>query len=292
MHSSFDENRQLIRDSVGLMSVVTPQRSNKPAFKGTLYKKNVDDFGNAIFTKEADNTVTLGGAVTALEKLTGVNASFKPATLNSIYNVNADVTAPDGTPETIALFGVGIGGCALDFGSVIDPDYKQREIIDFIPMMTVVDGELTGADANKYFFKRELQLSDGAVATSYYLKEFDAEVAVKSLWKDAPDDYTDGTEITSEVYDSSRTEGIESFANFNLKIDKNDIRSYFEAIGNIDMARYNSIGLFIGQKVLIDPDTNYYDYVNVRLFSVVNINNDSVVDRKQIEYLYRIYAAV
>lgn len=286
------KNMHLIKDDIGLMSVAVPQRSNRPAFKGTLYKKNVDDFGNTIFTKEADNTVTLGGAVTALEKLTGVNATFKPATLNSIYNVNADVVAPAGTPETIALFGVGIGGCALDFGSVIDPDYKQREIIDFIPMMTVTDGELTGVNANKYYFRRQLQLSDGAVATSYYLKEFDVDTVVKSLWKDAPDEYTDGTEVISEVYDSSRTEGIETFANFNLKIDKNDIRSYFEAIGNIDMARYNSIGLFIGQKVLIDADTNYYDYINVRLFSVVNINNDSVVDRKQIEYLYRIYAAV
>lgn len=58
------------------------------------------------------------------------------------------------------------------------------------------------------------------------------------------------------------------------------------------MARYNAIGLYTGQKVLIDEDSSYYDYVNVHLFSTVHIDNESVKERKVSTYAYRIYSAI
>lgn len=259
------------------------RKRNIPVFKGRLFE--VDDYGNAIF--KAENTVVLGGAITALEHLFGVNANFIPADLNTIYGLNTDVRA-DRFASYITLFGVGTGGSAIDFGNVYDPKFTQREIIDFVPFRLADTDTLEGPDAEKYFFRR--QISNTPTKYAWYLKEFEKPVEIKSQWKDAPEPDADGTEIIDEVYDDTTNIGIESIGECLIKITPEDIRPYFEFNGNIEMARYNSVGLFIGKKVQISA--NYYDYVNVRLFSVVNLENDSVKRRKEVTYLYRVYAAV
>ena len=71
------------------------------------------------------------------------------------------------------------------------------------------------------------------------------------------------------------------------------------------MARYNTIGLFTGIKMNVgtgsgnaadnrgtDAEYAYNDYVDVRLFSVVNFDNVSVKIPTETTYLYRVYAAV
>ena len=68
-----------------------------------------------------------------------------------------------------------------------------------------------------------------------------------------------------------------------------DVRSYYEAMGMLPQARFNSIGLFVGEKVTIG---DYQDYVNVSLFSVLNMNNEALAKRKTITYIYRVYALI
>lgn len=288
---------KIIKDNMGLISMVTPQEASLarqhsiPVYNGVLYDVSKDEYGREIFKKINSNTVVLGGAVLALEKLTGLSATFKPASLNSIYGVNNTITAPTGTAETISLFGLGIGGSATDFGNVIVPDFKQRDVASLVPIR-VSKTPLTGLDANKYFFKKEYSLPDDSKATAWYMKEFESISNPKSLFKDSAEDGVDGTEITDEVYNSERKEPIESFVEYRIKVNKDDVYSYFEATGNINMARYNAIGLYTGQKVLIDEDSSYYDYVNVHLFSTVHIDNESVKERKVSTYAYRIYSAI
>ncbi len=282
-------NPKFIKDRLPLMSMVNDEqmaiatKNNIPLMRGVLYEVNDDGYGNDILNKINENTVVFGGAVLALEHLTNVTASFKPATLNEIYNVNADI-AGNNSQSFISLFGVGMGGAALDFGSVKDPSVKQREILDFIPLRSCP--ALTGTDADKYFFKKD---DVDGVNSNWYLKEFESATVVKSLWKDAAETDSDGTEITEEIYESTRTEGIESFAEFKIKLNVNDVREYFESIGELDMARYNAIGLFTGQKVAVEDGQ---DYVNVRLFSVVNFENNSVKEKKESQYIYRVYSLV
>lgn len=286
-----------IKDNLGLISMVSPEearlaRQNSiPVFNGVLYDVTTDDYGREIFTKINSNTVVIGGAVLALEKLSGQTATFKPATLNAIYGVNKAISAPGGTPETIALFGLGTGGSATDFGNVITPSFKQRDVASLIPMR-VSKLPLTGAEANKYFFKKEYSLPDTTKASAWYLKEFDSISKPKSLFKDSAEDGVDGTEIVDEVYNSLKSEPIESFIEYRIKVNKDDVYSYFEAAANTTMARYNAIGLYTGQKVLVDSGSQYYDYVNVRLFSTVHIDNESVKERKVSTYAYRIYSAI
>lgn len=125
----------LIKDYMPLTTTVKKRNIHVP-FMGVLYRDDgLDAYGRPIFTKVNENTVTLGGAIFALEKITGQEASFKPNTLNSILNVNNIGYDYNLANTTIALFGCGIGGAALDFGNVYDPNVKQNNVAELVPMM-------------------------------------------------------------------------------------------------------------------------------------------------------------
>lgn len=282
-------NSVLLKDQFPMVSAVDAdqiemaKKNNIPLFKGVLYKDVDDGYGNLVLQKEGENTVVIGGAIQALEHLCNVSATWKPYTLNQIYQVNSGV-AFNNLSSYIALFGVGTGGCGLDFGSVVAKDVKLRDVPTLIPLRTGV--AITGtADAAKYYFKKAN--ADGTTF-NWYLKEFDSAIKIKSQWKDAVDDETDGTEILEEIYNSSRTELPETYAEFALAFNTADVHEYFSAIGELDLARYNTIGLYIGQKVVL-PDTTS-DYVNVRLFSYLNFDNKSVTTKVSSSYHYRLYS--
>lgn len=279
--------REILKDQLTFASALTNNASStlksKPLFKGVLYERYTDDFGNEVLNKVGENTVVVGGAIEALEHLCNCDATWKPATLNEIYNINPDVSG-DNMSSFIALFGAGTGGSGLSFGSVVEKDIKRRDIPDLIPLR--VTDALTGDDADKYYFKKD----NGDGTYSWYLKEFSVEPVIKTCWKDSADDEEDGTEVTSEIYNSERTEGLQTFAEFILDFNTKDVREYYESIGSLDSARYNSIGLYIGQKVTLPSGET--DYVNVRLFSYLNIDNKSVKIKTASQYVYRILSLV
>lgn len=285
-------NRKIItlNDHMPLMSAIGPEQArvarqnNIPLFKGIMYETNDDGYGNPLLKKVGENTVVLGGAVLALEHLCNVTANFKPATLNTIYSLNQGI-AGDNTKSYISCFGVGTGGAALDFGNVSASNVKGREVPTFIPLRSAA--ALAGTDVTKYFFKK---LNADNVTYSWYLKEFDSPAIIKSLWKDSAEEDVDGTEILAEIYNSARTEGIETFAEFTIKLNTYDVREYFSTIAELDMARYNSLGLFTGEKV--DIGGGVFDYVNLRLFSYLNFENKSVKEKTEAEYRYRVFGIV
>lgn len=273
----------ILKDHMLLDSSISSTKAQVPGYKGILYERLDDGYGNPILHKIGENTVVVGGAIEALEHLCNVNASWKPSTLNTIYNLNADV-AGDRKSSFIALFGVGIGGSGLEFGSVAEKDVKRRDVPELIPLRQAAT--LTGDDADKYYFKKD----NGDSTYSWYLKEFSVPAVIKTCWKDSTDDERDGTEVTDEIYDSDRTEKLQTFAEFIIDLNTKDVREYFEKIGALDSARYNSIGLYTGQKVEL-PDGSY-DYVNVRLFSYLNIDNKSVRIKTASQYVYRVLSLV
>ena len=279
--------RELLKDYMTFASALSGGESSavnsKPLFKGVLYERYVDDFGNEVLNKVGENTVVVGGAIMALEHLCGFDATWKPATLNEIYNINPDVHG-DAKKSLIALFGAGTGGSGLSFGSIVEKDIKRRDVPDLIPLR--VTDTLTGDDADKYYFKKD----NGDGTYSWYLKEFSIDPIIKTCWKDSADDEEDGTEVTSEIYNSERTEGLQTFAEFILDFNTKDVREYYESIGSLDSARYNSIGLYVGEKVQLEDGS--FDYINVRLFSYLNIDNKSVKIKTASQYVYRILSLV
>jgi hypothetical protein len=146
----------IINDSMPLAEAITPQEvklcktAGIPCFRGILYQQINDDFGNPILKEVSHNTVVLGGAILALEHLCNVTATFKPATLNSIYSINAGITG-DNTQSYISLFGVGNGGSGLTFNTINATDIKSREIPTFIPLRT--GATISGTeDLTSYYF--------------------------------------------------------------------------------------------------------------------------------------------
>lgn len=273
---------ELIRDIMGLQdSLNVPMEFDSVMHKvtrGELFQKLTDSYGNTFLKPIASNTVVLGGAILALEKLCNTQASFKPTTLNDILSINVSGTTSGN--EKIALFGCGTGGAQLDFGNVVATDIKQNNVKDLIPIR--YGASLTGTDAEKYFMKSAN--SDGSTY-SWYLKEFDSTPIIKSFWKNSVDSEGDGTEITEDISSSTKTEGIETYAQFELSMNTNDAREYFVATGNLKMARYNSFGIYTGEKV---GD----EYGNVRLYAVINFNNRDLSLSSSANFVYRLYSLV
>lgn len=278
-------NNYLINDYLGLGDSVSIKEKKSPRIAGILYENTYDDFGRPMLKEVSRNTVVLGGAICALEALTGVSANYKPATLNQILGINDGVTDTSGKYPTIALFGIGNGGAPMDFMSVNAKDIKSKNIPGMIPLRSCE--EITGTDTGKYYMK---QLNADGVSYRWYLKEFSDNIIIKSLWKDSAEEDIDGTEIVSDVSNSDRTEGIESFAELKIDLNRKDGREYYESIGELDMARYNTLGIYLGNKISLPDGT--IDYVNVRLFAYTNFKNRDLSLPTDASYTYRIFALV
>lgn len=234
---------------------------------------------------ETENQIVLGGALFILEKCFNVEAPINVDYLNNIMGINnmdpIDEIYPKDTH--VCLFGVGIGGCGDAYTSVVDVKYYEREIFDMIPFR-ITDEEFTGADVDKYWFKRHED--DGKV--SYFLKSFESPAEIKVLWRDG-EEGEDGSEVSTGVHDTERTEPIETFVEMILKVNKKDCREYFEMNGNIEAARINSIGLFTG--IMSTNEYGEKDYKQVKLFSKLNIPNEMLVLSKDITIVYRIFTS-
>lgn len=246
--------------------------------QGRLFQVLGEQDGRRVVREIAHNTVVVGGAVTALQNLTGATATWNPSSLNDIYNVSATSSKV----PTLALFGIGTGGANLDFGSVIAPDIKQRDVMSPIPMR--YGSVLTGDDSSKYFMKVE-NAETGTY--SWYLKQFANQPVIKSCWKNAVSTEEDGTEILADIHTSQNAEGIETFTEIEIEMNTLDGREYYEATGALTTARFNTIGFYTG--ALNDAGT---EYANVRLYSVITFNNRDISLASKSSFLYRLYALI
>lgn len=239
--------------------------------------------------------------------------SFMPKTLNDKFGINNNVAYAD-TDTRICLFGCGTGGASTEWGSVYDPDFKMWNLGDmamdstrgvdlsstWIPFRVSPDDTISPDESGNvpagYYFRTPVILNAGASSGyAWYLKEFtnNRQVPIKAMWQDSLDPSDDGAEIrTDSLSDEQmqRTDLIECFGECMLTITEDDLREFYIAAGNLAQAKFNQIGLFTGVKKPISA--NYYDYVGVRLFSVVNFNNVSLQEPSTNVYLYRIYSAV
>lgn len=240
-----------------------------------------DEFGEDIFEKDyGSNQTVLGGALFALLKIFGVKHKWSVDTMNKIWGIADDGVVTDAKDNYACLFGAGTGGCGESPSSVKPVNVYEREITSLIPIR-VVNTPLPSIDKDKYWFKKEL--SGGY--TAYYLKTFEAK-QVKVLWKDAPDG-EDGSEVPQDVWNTTRSEPIESFVELTLRIDKKDYKEWFDYQGNTEVPRINSIGLFTGVKGNYNSGQEYRD---VQLFSKINFSNEIMQMDKSMTIIYRVYA--
>lgn len=247
---------------------------------GRLYEVlNVRDDGRKVVREIAHNLVVVGGAITALENLTGATASWKPKTLNEIYSVPATANGP----VKLCLFGIGVGGSGLEFGSVIAPDLKQQDVLSPIPLR--YGASVTGDDSDNYFMKKSN--GGGSGTYSWYLKQFTGTPTIKSCWKNAVSEDEDGTEILEDIYNSESEEGIETFTEIQINLNTKDGREYFESTGAIATARFNTIGFYTGSLA-----SDGQEYADVRLYSVITMNSRDLSLATSSSFIYRVHSLV
>jgi hypothetical protein len=234
--------------------------------------------------ERGENQVVLGGALFTLEKLWQIISPLTIDTLNNIKGIATTGPSVDPKDVKVCLFGVGTGGSGDGIGTVLDVKFYEREIFDMVPLRVVDPTNLTPDELAKYWFKSDA----GSGKTAFYLKKFEIEPVIKVLWKDAEGD-EDGSEVEAGVHNTTRTEPIESFVEMVMKITKNDVREWFDMNGNIELARFNSIGLFTG--ALGDLGDGSFDYKDVKMISKINIGNEMLTYAKELTITYRIYTS-
>lgn len=273
-------NDQLKQKDLSSLSAPTFSLDEHKGFRTEI--EAIDDFGNKLFT--TSNRLVLGGALFTLEKLFGVKAGVNVDYVNDIMGIATGgpaVTEIYPKDNVVCLFGLGTGGAGDTITSVYDVSTKEREIFQPIPFRYT--STLTADEKAKYYFAKK---DDASGKTAYYLKKFDMAPQIKVLWDDGVDD-ADGTPVQSGVHTSTRTDEIETFVELTLRVDKKDCREWFEANGQIEKTRFNSIGLFTG--VLSDAGNGTMDFKQVKLFSKFNINNEMLTMSKGLTIIYRIY---
>ena len=270
------------------------KRGHKPVFRTCITRLAYNEFGECIAEDEFHNETVLGGALTVLEKLWGVAAPLKIASINNLLGINDTVSLADSSAtneDTVCLWGVGIGGSGDAFTAVKQVHFYERELgqnghTDEMIPFRVVSEPFSSTDPNYSQYYMLHQRDDGYF--EYFLKKFEIDPIIKILWKDGAEG-EDGSEVGDDVHNTSRTDDIEAFVEMHCKVDVKDIREYFEHLGMTQMTRINSLGLFTGRYTKLDDGR--YDYTNVKLFSKLNFNNEALLNAKTILYKYRVYVS-
>lgn len=239
-----------------------------------------NEHGDLLFKRS--NLIVLPGKVFALEKLFNVKCKTDIPDLKEQLNIPAStpITAnEDKGPlqkKAVCLFGVGMGGSSNQFGDVIKPNFSDTNLYNMVPFRYVpLANDLTPTEKKKYFFRVETQ--DDMVA--YFLKKFDKtpSIEIKRL----------GTDIDADI--SIKDEEFDVYVEMELKIDVEDIREYFNAIGEGHLARYNEICLVYGVQPDV-PGQDYVDYEQLELFSKLTFNNEALDSvSKELRIIYRVY---
>lgn len=279
----------------------------RKVFRTRIIKKN--EFGEVLFDRE-DNETVLGGALTVLEKMWNIKANLKVESINNIMGINSDMSPAladsSATQEDyVCLWGIGLGGSGDTFGSRRAVHFYEREIgqnghtDQMIPFRVVAEPfALTDDNSAKYFLRNKRE--DGFY--EYYLKAFDKEPFIDVRWADGAEG-EDGSEVEADVYRTNRDDKILAYVEMALTIGRKDVQEYFEHLGQPEMARVNSIGLFTARKVTMEDGRT--EYVNVKLFSKLNFDNDPLNNgssgsagtfssgngssSRSINYIYRVY---
>ena len=268
------------------------QSNHKSTFRTQIEAR--DEFGDILFTRE-ENLVVLGGALAVLEKLWNIRASFVVDTINNIMTIgdtDHDSDAKLTQNNFVCLWGVGTSGATDTFGNVHEVNFKEREIAsngngrtEMIPFRTVPTSEVSAIDdatARLYYLKKDL----GNGYFAYYGKKFESTPEIYVYHRNGADGEDGTDDVPADVYQEENVYPLDVFVEMKLELAKTDVREWFESQGNVSKARINTVGLFIGEY-----DATTKEYKDVKLFSKFNFDNESLANKKEIHFTYRVYAS-
>lgn len=231
---------------------------------------------------EKDNKVILPGSTfTALKHFKNLQVPVMTETYNHSLGLDNTVSVTDAEERTdsyIWLFAVGVGGCGSEASQVKDVDYTKwiapGELVPFRYPFTNNDLNL---DLRKKYFGRKTNETSDRIA--YYFKGFDG-IQFKQQ-------YLDGTAIDSNVYESNKSDEVESFVEIKMSITNKDCREFFAAHEGLNAAKINTISLLEAVEKEIDG-IKYYQ--NIRPVTKLNFPTEALVDEtKGIDIVYSLF---
>ena len=196
---------------------------------------------------------------------------------NSALNLENSVNETPGTKERVYLFCVGTDGCGREGSDVRTVNYaKWIAPSDLVPFRFPLEAEdLSGSQRDMYFGRKVI---DGRIA--YYFKRFESvPVFVQK--------YADGTIVDENVYESEKTDEIESYVELNLMIEPEDCREWFRETTGINDARISSFSLCTCWPKTFDGQIYYQD---IRPLTKYNLSTEYLIDTsKGVSVKYCLY---
>lgn len=252
--------------------------------QSAAYNKGVVDFvdetTDEVIFRARNKVILPGAAFTARKHFSLPNTEVTPSYNDSLGLDNTvHESAPSEEAEKVFLFSVGIDGGGREPSQVYPVNYgKWTAPGDLIPFRFQPLNSDLNDDLRESYFGRKTYDSSKRIA--YYFKAFDTEPTFHQQ-------YVDGTPIDGGVYDSEKTDEIETYVELVLKITKEDCREFFNVTTGTTTARINSIQLLTAWAKTIDGKVYYQD---IRPLTKLHFPLESLIDvTKSIKFIYHLY---
>jgi hypothetical protein len=194
---------------------------------------------------------------------------------------NTVIETPDSL-EKVFLFCVGTDGCGRENSDVFDVNYAKWITPDaLIPFRYVPRNEDLDITLREKYFGRVLVGN----RVAYYFKAFENT-------PEFVQQYVDGTPISADIYESDKTEEVESYVDIRLAVTKEDCRDWFIQGSSINDARINTISLCTAwaKYFEISSGEQVVYYQDIRPLTKLNIPNEALIDlTKGMDIIYHIY---
>lgn len=232
---------------------------------------------------EYHNKIVITGSIFGAVNAFGISPSVILPDYNRELGLDHTLDYTTETPKNtpiVCLFGMGDEGCGSDPKEVFKVNYTDRiKPTNLFPFRYVdADNDLND-DLRKYYFGRKSNNENGKIA--YYFKNFDTTPQMHLR-------YTDGTQITDEIYNVDTTQAAECYIETKLKVGRNDFRDYFEQVLGWNKARVSSLSLLYAW--YDDTIDDYKWYQQIYPYSKLNFSFNWLVDLTlSLEFQYQVF---
>ena len=234
--------------------------------------------------QEVENKVVISGSIFSAMKAWGIDTPVILPNYNEELQLDHTLNYANVLPKNdpvVCLFCVGDSGCGTTSKDVFTVKYTGRidPFNDIMPFRYQdIDDDLND-DLRKYYFGRKTDEEAGKIA--YYFKAFETTPMLHLR-------YTDGTQITDEMYNVETEQGAECYVETKLRITRNDFRDYFEQVRGWDKARISTISLCYAW--YDDTIDDYRWYQQIYPYTKLHFSAEELVSLdKAIEFQYSVY---
>lgn len=253
---------------------------NEIVKKGEIIVK-IGDTDEILFRK-MNKIILPGSAYTAAKHFNIIIPHNTPSYNEALEleNTIIDTSIRPNLDEDVCLFSIGTDGCGVDQHQIYDVNYSMWcKPEDLIPFRVVDPEEDLNANLREVYFGRKSIFSDTKIA--YYFKKFDSEPEFRQQY------ISDGTPIDFDVYNSYRSDEIETFIAIKLKINIEDVKEFFDSTIGINHTKINTISLCKAWFTTIDGMKYFQD---IRPITKVNFSNEPLFAlNKGLDIYYNIY---